>query len=215
MRTLAALFNPDDVVELRGFQGRKIVSGYFDDHEALAAAADALDQRHYNCYITPNSVDPPLLARSPNTVAEQPKATTADRDIIRRQWLLLDFDPVRPSGVSATHDEKTAAYARAKEVRAYLRAQGWLEPVIADSGNGFHFHYRVELPNDRESRELAKGVLEALAFRFDDDRVKIDTSVHNAARIIRLYGTMNRKADHTSERPHRRSEILKVPKEVV
>ena len=28
-----------------------------------------------------------------------------------------------------------------------------------------------------------KGVLEALAFMFDDEKVKIDTSVHNAARM--------------------------------
>ena len=66
MRTTAALFNPGDVVELRGLQGRKIVSGYFDDQEALAKAADALDRDHYNCYITLNSVDPSLLVRSHN-----------------------------------------------------------------------------------------------------------------------------------------------------
>jgi hypothetical protein len=143
-------------------------------------------------------------------VAEQPKATTADRDIVRRGWLLVDFDPARPSEISATLGEKEAAYERAKEVRAYLKAEGWPEPVIADSGNGFHFLYPLDLPNDQESRELVKGVLKALAFKFDDDRVKIDTGVYNAARIVRLYGTTTRKGDHTNERPHRRSVIKKV-----
>ena len=125
----------------------------------------------------------------------------------------MDFDPARPSEISATIKEKEAAFKRAKEVRAYLKAEGWPEPVISDSGNGFHFLYRVGLPNDQESRELVKGVLEALAFRFDDHLVKIDTGVCNAARIVRLYGTMTRKGDDIPERPHRRSEILRVPKE--
>jgi hypothetical protein len=43
---------------------------------------------------------------------------------------------------------------------------------------------------------LVRGILEALAFRFDDDRVKVDTT-SNAARIWKLYGTTARKGDDT------------------
>jgi hypothetical protein len=82
---------------------------------------------------------------------------------------------------------------------------------MADSGNGYHLLYRVDLPNDRESLELVRGILEALAFRFDDDRVKVDTTTSNAARIWKLYGTTARKGDDTQERPHCVSRLLKVP----
>ncbi len=212
-RTLGVLIEPGTVVELRALNKGWTRSGYFDDHDALAEEAVELDRQGWQVYVTMNPVKEALLARAANRVVERPKATTSDNDVTRRRWLLVDFDPTRPSEISATMGEKKAAYERAKEVRAYLKVEGWPEPVIADSGNGFHFLYRVDLPNDRESRELVKGVLEALAFKFDDDRAKIDTSVHNAARIVRLYGTTTRKGDHTQERPHRRSKIEKVNNE--
>ena len=95
----------------------------------------------------------------------------------------------------------------------YLKEQGWPEPVVGDSGNGAHLLYRVDLPNDRESMELVKGVLEALSFKFSDETVAVDTTTCNAARIWKLYGTTARKGDNTEERPHRVSRLLKVPQE--
>lgn len=209
----AVLFEPGTVVELRAFRGRETVSGYYEDHEALARMAEDLDGRGYAVYVTLNEVDPALLARASNRArkAYRGTSTTSDTDITRRRWLPLDFDPVRPADVSSTTGQKTAALLRAREVRDYLRGQGWPEPVMGDSGNGAHLLYRVDLPNNRESLELVKGVLETLAFKFNDELVKVDTAVHNAARIWKLYGTMARKGDDTEERPHRVSKLLKVP----
>lgn len=211
---LTRLFPPGGVVELRAFKGKQVRSGYFNDLDVLADEAGKLDGQGWQVYVTLNPVKEALLARAANRAKDKPAVTTSDRDVASRRWLLLDVDPVRPSNISATDEEKKAAYLTAKEVLQYLRQQGWPDPVIADSGNGFHFLYPIDLPNDERSRELVKGVLEALAFMFDDEKVKIDTSVHNAARIVRLYGTTTRKGDHLPERPHRRSEILKIPKEV-
>jgi len=87
--------------------------------------------------------------------------------------------------------------------------------VAGDSGNGAHLLYAVDLPNDAESLQLVKGVLESLSFKFSDERVKIDTSVCNASRISKLYGTTARKGDSTEARPHRPSRLLKVPDERV
>jgi hypothetical protein len=212
-RTLAILFRLGDVVELRAFTDRWTKSGYFDDYDVLADEAVKLDGQGWRVYVTLNPVKEALLARAANRAKDRPEITTSDRDVASRRWLLLDVDPVRPSGVSATDEEKDAAYLTAKEVLQYLRQQAWPDPVIADSGNGFHFSYPIDLPNDERSSELVKGVLETLAFMIDDEKVKIDTSVHNAAQIVRLYGTTTRKGDHLPERPHRRSEILKIPKE--
>ena len=71
--------------------------------------------------------------------------------------------------------------------------------------------YRIELPNDPQSLELVKGILEALAFKFSDKAVEVDVTTCNAARIWKLYGTTARKGDDAGDRPHRRSGLLKVP----
>ncbi|PLS87268.1 MAG: hypothetical protein CYG60_02795 [Actinobacteria bacterium] len=211
-RTHELLFKPRQVVELRAFKGRETVSGYFDDGEALIQKAVELDGRGYAVYVTVNKVDPDLLARAKNRVRKvyrQP--TTSDTDVVRRRWLPLDFDPVRPAGVSSTDEEKGAALLRARQVRDYLRKKGWPEPLFADSGNGAHLLYPVDLPNDPESLRLVKGILEALAFQFSDGAVEVDTSNCNAARLWKLYGTTARKGDDTKERPHRTSRLLEAP----
>ncbi|CAA9448295.1 MAG: hypothetical protein AVDCRST_MAG28-1100 [uncultured Rubrobacteraceae bacterium] len=213
-QTYDALVESGDVTEIRAFGDKQTVSGYFDNGDDFVAAAHRMDLRGYEVYVTLNRVDPALFARAANRTKERPKNTTSDRDVLRRQWLLLDFDCVRPSGVSSTEAEKEAAELRAREVREYLRGRGWPDPVVGDSGNGYHLLYRIDLPNDQESTDLVKNVLQALAFRFDDEKVKVDTSVYNAARISKVYGTMARKGDDVPGRPHRRSELLKVPTEV-
>ena len=82
---------------------------------------------------------------------------------------------------------------------------------MTDSGNGGHLLYRIDLPNDSASRDLVKAVLEVLALKFNDAVVTVDTSVYNAARITKLYGTMVWKGDSTEDRPHRRSQMLRTP----
>ena len=215
-RALGVLFEPGAVVELRAFKWRETVSGYYDDHEALAYEAGKLDDRGYSVYVTLNEVDPALLARASNRARKVYKEpTTSDGNVLRRRWLPLDFDPVRPSGVSATDAEKKAARQRALEVREFLRELKWPEPVLGDSGNGYHLLYRIGLPNDRGSLELVKGILEAIAFKFSDKAVEVDVTTSNAARIWKLYGSTARKGDDAGDRPHRRSRLLKVPEGVV
>jgi hypothetical protein len=118
LHTLEILFEPSAVVELRAFKGRETVNGYYDDHELLAYEAGKLEDRGYSVYVTLNEVDPALLARAYNRARKVYKEpTTSDNDIVRRRWLPLDFDPVRPSGISATDAEKKTARRRAIEVR--------------------------------------------------------------------------------------------------
>lgn len=210
-----ALFMPGDVVEIRAFQGKRTVSGYFDNGGAFVKAARRLDQEGYQVYATLNEVNPALFARAANRLEEWPRTTTSDRDVVRRRWLPLDFDPVRPSGVSSSDKEHKAAQERATEVKEYLTGRGWPEPIVGDSGNGHHLLYAIDLPNDDASTALVKGTLEALAFKFDDEEVKLDTGVHNAARIWKVYGTTARKGDSVPGRPHRVSTLINVPTEVV
>jgi putative DNA primase/helicase len=97
----------------------------------------------------------------------------------------------------------------ALKVRDALTAAGWPEPVYADSGNGAHLDYYVDLPADDGG--LIENCLKALALRFDTDTVKVDTSVFNPARIWKLYGTTAGKGDSIPDRPHRMARLLSVP----
>ncbi len=187
------------------------VSGYFTEHDKLAQAAEEWSGKAPGVYITLNPVNPDLFARSANRLKEYAKYTTANSDILRRRWFPIDCDPKRPSGISSNDDEHRAAIDRAKEIRNYLQTQGWPEPILADSGNGAHLLYQIDLPNDSESTELIKKCLEALAFKFSDEKVEVDLTTYNPARIWKLYGTMACKGDSTEGRPHRLAQVLEVP----
>ncbi|RKY03384.1 hypothetical protein DRP77_06210 [Candidatus Poribacteria bacterium] len=213
------LFEPNQVVELRipkPLKDNRVFSGYFNDFEALTAAARKWDGKAEAIYVTLNPVNPALLARSANRLrtVRKGEATTSDADILCRRWLPIDLDPVRPAGVSSTDEEHEAAIQRAKEIREWLKGLGWPEPIFADSGNGAHLLYRIDLQNDETSRELIRKCLQILDLKFSDDKVKVDITTYNAARIWKLYGTLVCKGDNLPERPHRRSRILEIPQKV-
>jgi len=207
------------VVEVRALADGVTHSGYFDDYERLARAVEALDADPSvaGIYVTLNTVNPALLARRANRIKmrlSRKDATTADADILRRRWFPVDIDPVRPSGVSSTDAEHAAALAAAERIATYLTEQGFPSPIKADSGNGAHLLYRIDLPNDDAATALVKGALATLDALFSNETVTVDTANHNAARIWKLYGTLSRKGDNTPERPHRRARLLAVPDDV-
>ena len=213
-QALALLIAPGLVVEVRTLTDQWIHSGYFDDREELARQVAALDtdQSVQGIYVTLNEVNPALLSRRANRIKMRlgkKDATTCDADILRRRWFPIDIDPVRPSGVSSNDEEHQAALVRAAEIAAFLgREQGWPAPVMADSGNGAHLLYRIDLPNDEESRDLVKKCLDTLDTMFSNSAVTVDTANFNAARIWKIYGTTSRKGDNTRDRPHRKSLVL-------
>jgi len=219
LAALAVLFDPGDVIELRAFhRGRKRTdAGYFDsDHwEVLADHAARLSASGAAVYITLNPVDPQLLNRYSNRIEANASSTTTDKQVTRRRWLLIDLDPARPSGTSATDTQLEAARIKALEVHNYLVGIGWPAPVVAKSGNGYHLLCAIDLPNDEASTALVKAVLLALGGRFDDANTKVDRSVFNAARICKLYGTVANKGDHTAAAPWRLSCLLKTPARAV
>ncbi len=213
-RTLGALLAPGDVIELRALgvargRSRGTASGYFDKVEDLVTAAEMLDGRAGGIYVTLNPVKPALLARAANRIVENPEKATSDGEIVRRRWLLLDADPVRPSGISSTNEEKALAFAFMRDAYTFLKERGFPEPVKGDSGNGAHMLYAVDLAADDGG--LVQRVLDALAFRFNTSQVVLDQSVHKRAQLTKLYGTLVRKGDNTPERPHRRSRLISVP----
>jgi hypothetical protein len=210
---IAALFLSEDVIEVRvpkARGGKKTISGYYSDHQKMAEDLASLDGRHSGVYYTLNPASPSLLARAENRLKSNAEQTTSDPDITSRIHLLIDADPVRPAGISSTDEEKEVSRAQIRLVYAYLRKLKCPEPTVADSGNGYHLVYNIDLPNDKESSELVKAVLASLAARFDNPQSKIDKTVFNAARIVKAYGTTAAKGDNIASRPHRRSRVIKV-----
>lgn len=202
------------VHEVRALPTSKgVVSGYYNrqNQAALVDAAARLSGNAGAVYMTLNGVLPDLLARSTNRVHVFAKHTTRDAEIVRRVRLLIDGDPKRPAGISATDAEHEAALARAREIRDWLTGEGWPEPIFNDSGNGGHLIYYIDLPNDAEADKLVRNVLKIIAAKFDDAAVTVDQSVHNAARIFKVPGTLAAKGDHTPERPHRIARMIDVP----
>jgi hypothetical protein len=210
-RSITILLSHGGVIECRipKTDRQGTVSGYFDDPAALKQAVLACNGVA-GIYITLNPCKRELLARCANRLKAYAKVTTKDHEILARCLLLLDFDPVRSSDISASDEEHVLALARAWEVRKILAEEGWPPGILADSGNGGHVVYRLDLPNDDASTKLIENVLKGLALRFDDDRVKLDQTVFNASRIVKLWGTVARKGDHIPERPHRLSRILEM-----
>jgi hypothetical protein len=215
-RALTVLFPGTGVVELRALADYQTHSGYFDDPAKLAEKAEQISRLSdvHGVYLTLNEVNSALLSRRANRVKMKlgrKDATTADADIVRRRWLPIDLDPVRPSGVSSTDEEHDAAIAKAKQIAGFLLTLGFPRPVLADSGNGAHLLYAIDLPNDDDATGLVRDCLATLDALFSDDTVTVDTANFNAARIWKLYGTMSRKGDNTPERPHRISAIIETP----
>ena len=133
---------PKGVVEVRALAENAVHSGYFDDRTELAKRAEVLDADPSvgGIYITLNAVNPALLSRRANRIKmrlSKKDATTADADILRRRWLPVDIDPVRPSGVSSTGEEHDLALAAAadlvKNCLATLNALFSNEQVTVDT----------------------------------------------------------------------------------
>lgn len=131
--------------------------------------------------------------------------TNAAVDTIR--FLFIDLDPIRPTKTSATDEQLAAALKRRDMVQDYLAEHGWEPAIVMMSGNGGHLYYLTDLPVTDGQNPLGRGLLEALAARFSDDKVDIDLSVHNPGRISKVPGTWATKGEDTVETPHRMAYI--------
>lgn len=204
-----------NIVEVR-ILGKFQYSGYFKSLDnLLREITPYANMDNEQIYFTLNEINPDCYGRQQcEKIVKSPKTTTTDTDIVRRKTVLIDFDPVRATGVNASDDEFKLAHKKAQEVFVYLRSVGFSEPVICISGNGYHLQYKVDIENNDENTDIIKRFLQSLSKMFSDGDVDIDEKVFNAGRICKLYGTMAKKGANIQERPWRMSDIIYVPKEV-
>jgi hypothetical protein len=212
-RGISLLFEPGNVVEVRIPKTRAgVVAGYFDNFSTMAASMLLADAKYHasGFYYVLNKINPALLGRAYNRLKEHAEYTTADNNILSRRWLPVDLDPVRPAGISSSEEEHAAAVYRARLIALDMKRE-WGIPIIADSGNGAHLLYRIDLPNDQEGLTFVSRALAELDRRYSDSVVKVDVTSANAARIWKAYGTVARKGDSIPDRRHRVSRIIEAP----
>lgn len=210
-RTLEIIKQPKEVVEIRILKTDKgTVSGYFDDNQELTNSVQKYVGKH-DIYVTLNPTKDEMLARCSNRLQTYAKNTSSDQDIKEIRKILIDIDPKRASGISSTDVEKRAAFSLIKKIRKDLIREGFPEPIVANSGNGYHMLLHVELDNTKDNVTIVKEFLATLDFLYSNDKAQVDVTTYNPSRIVKLYGTKACKGDDTEDRPHRWSKLVKVP----
>lgn len=195
------LLCPLPPIEIRALSDRMMVR-QFTDQDSAAKWAEAASVHSRGVYVVMNPFDPSKIRGS----------AVDDQAVTVRRWLLIDVDPARPVDTNSSREELERATSTAFAIEAFLSESGFPVPVRALSGNGAHLLYRVDLPNDSDSLALVNGVLKYLSSEYSvAEKVSVDTTVGNAARITKLYGTLTRKGPSTEGRPHRMSKITRRP----
>ncbi len=210
-RTLEVMVMQGDVVELRIFdQNDKKFCGWFTDMDRMAEAALSHDAAAEGTYYTCNACVPDMIGIANNRIVPC-KTASSEKNMLRRRIIGIDIDPRRnPVKISSTDEEHNLSIEKAREIRDWLKAQGWSDPVLGDSGNGAHLDYFVDLPVSEDIKMLYKRLFEFLKSKFSNDKIDVQ-GFEDANRVWKLYGTMVRKGENLPNRPHRKSKILEMP----
>ena len=193
----------------------KTASGYFTDPKIMIEAVKPYIN-DYSVYFTINSINPDCYGRPQrDRIMQRVKNTTTDGEIISREWVFLDLDSKRASGVNATEEQLSNAKQKANEVYKFLRFNGFNEPIVICSGSGVHLYLRCALLPSEENTALVKRFTQALSMLFSDEQVEVDEKVFNLGRIARVCGYYNRKGTNADkDRPQRLCEFVRVPSEI-
>lgn len=189
------------------------VSGIFT---ADSAGADAVKteinrmhlEKHTAYQVLNTLSDDYVTGKQLNRLFPYAKATAKDSDIVTINYIMTDFDPVRPAHTSSSDMEKSFAMERLLGFLTDMKQIGMIPAVVTDSGNGYNAYFRIDLSNTPDHVRLIKDFNLICHHRYSDDMVDFDRSVTNPARLAKLPGTWAVKGENTPDRPHRQSKIL-------
>lgn len=214
---MAEILPASQVTEVRVFfrkDGQKYIRNQYyracdyQDLESEISRLEGHPDMYGGVYWILNPVSPQMVFLNNGRRPFLTKVNSAKTsDIISREWLLIDCDPIRESEQPATDQERLRAHQLAADVVLNLQAFGFRAIVEGDSGNGCHLLIPIRLSNDDKSTALLKNFLNGLSNNIVRSGVKIDTVTFDAPRLVRLYGTRSKKGDSTPDRPHRITEI--------
>jgi hypothetical protein len=193
------------IVEIRHSHAGRWESGTFDN---VVSLQHAIHERS-GCGNLYTSLNRPTGIRATNDFGAR---ALRDDDIEVITRIVFDLDPKRPTNTPSTNSELQAALSARDLVVRTLAAHGWPLPALGISGNGAHAVYRACLVSSPAWRQQGATLYAGLRSRLQEQLaelgVEFDVTVRNPARIWRCYGTVNRKGEVATDRPHRRSSIV-------
>ena len=194
------------------YNNGKVKTGYFQGSDRLIDELKNVNLENCNVYITLNEIHPGCYCRiqRDHLIDSIGKGvpSTSENDVIMFRWLLIDLDPVRPTGISSTDSEYNHSKKVALQVINFMREQGFDDFIIALSGNGTHILYKIEAPATEENKKMLAACLKEVDANCSDPVVKVDIVNFKKAQICKLYGTLAQKGCDTKERPFRMSKII-------
>lgn len=213
IRKAVHLLKPDrELFEVRIIRGQTVFSGYFREADTLIRELSKVNLARSNVYMTLQRLHEGCAARLQYECfmdsGREKIPTTSDADIVGYEFLPIDLDPVRPSGISSTDNELKAALEVRDRIAEYLADQGFDNPIYGFSGNGYHVLYRIFWDEKKEAQQNVKAVLNRLDELFSNDECHVDKTLDNPSRVLKLYGTYAQKGRSTADRPHRLSHLI-------
>ena len=160
---VARLAGTGQVVEVRALTDQYTHSGYFSDPDALIRSVEPLDADGsvHGIYVTLNEVNPALLSRG-RTGSRCASAKKTARRATRISCAAAGCRSI------LTRCDRAGYRVRMRSTglpwRKPMRWPGWItglgfpDPVRADSGNGAHLLYRIDLPNDDSGNSAREGL---------------------------------------------------------
>jgi hypothetical protein len=210
-------YAPDELVELTTLaDGGPFVAQITTEVEHIRVLREAASLRGFaGAYMLVNGpIDPRLGARyEPGRWHRARNGRASDKDIQRLRNVFIDCDPVRPKGISSTDDEEREAWEVSHQVEEWI-ARTLGRQCIGHGASGNGFFTLIALEPCAWTPETTAGIarfLQLVNKRFGTERVKIDTSVANPARLMAAPGTWKRKGRNTPERPHRMTSFVCCP----
>lgn len=204
-----------EITEIRSF-GNASFSGYYTNLENAIRDIEALEKKvDQQIYFVINHIRQDCYGRvQRERLVMRPAHTTSDDEIVARKWIMIDLDPKRAAGTNSSNEELEYAHQKALDVYHFLKNNGFEEPVVCMSGNGFHLMYACKILVSEETDRIIERFINALAMLFTDDKVDVDKKCKNRARLSKVYGTTAKKGAHSEDRPWRVSGIKKSPEEI-
>jgi hypothetical protein len=195
-----------DIYKVRRRSNGAALTGLFDDPRGLLEELRKLE--HISMYFVANPVRVGEKQRLfPRNVFRYAVSgtCTADRDIDRLRWLLIDIDPADRSHGNSTDDERRHTLDIAWRVAEFA---GVDPRGIGVSGNGSFVFVPLSLENTPENRQMARAFLRHLDGRFSNKHAQIDITTYNPSRLAALPGSVKyRGREETKERPYRRVRL--------
>jgi hypothetical protein len=198
-----ALFTKGDIVEVRAWdKSHAVFTGRYNYGKTLIEMLELFDgDGECDVYYVLNPVGDKHGTRPMSGGG----LCTWEADVPWRRRFLLDFDPKRDNKI-ATNEQWDDAYDTAFRAMTWLKSYGYKGIVMASSGNGCHLLVPCELPNDAASKELVRKVQRAVSDKFSTETVECEC-FPDANRLVRAYGSTNKKGDETDTMRHRQSML--------